>query len=218
MGASLQQKQDELFFSKEYYLETEKKMRKKRKGLRFKEEEKGQNIERFYEIGGWVFGILLSILLAFILVYSLGMKTRMIGDSMEPELKNGQEIFMNRIIYGIIGPERESVIVFKPNGNENSHYYVKRVVAVPGDKVVITGGVLYVNGEESPWVTDRLTDPGIAANEFTIQNGEYFCIGDNPGNSEDSRSANIGPVREEDIIGKVWFRASCEEAGMGFVK
>ncbi len=55
MGASLQQKQDELFFSKEYYLETEKKMRKKIKGLRFKEEEKGQNIERFYEIGGWVF-------------------------------------------------------------------------------------------------------------------------------------------------------------------
>jgi signal peptidase I len=67
-------------------------------------------------------------------------------------------------------------------------------------------------------VEEKLAEAGIAAEEFTVENGEYFCIGDNPGNSEDSRSANIGPVREEDILGKVWFRAACEEIGMGFVK
>ena len=110
------------------------------------------------------------------------------------------------------------MVVFLPNGNENTHYYVKRVAAVPGDKVLIQGGILYVNGEVSPWVTEKLLDPGIAANEFTLGSEEYFCIGDNPGNSEDSRSANIGPVKETDIIGKAWFHASCEEMGMGLVK
>ena len=60
--------------------------------------------------------------------------------------------------------------------------------------------------------------PQIFINSCVLDNDEYFCMGDNPGNSEDSRSANIGPVKEADIIGKVWFRAPCEEAGMGFVK
>ena len=67
-------------------------------------------------------------------------------------------------------------------------------------------------------VKGKLAEAGIAAEEFTVENGEYFCIGDNPGNSEDSRSANIGPVLEEDIIGKVWFRAAYGDTGMGFVK
>ena len=67
-------------------------------------------------------------------------------------------------------------------------------------------------------VPGLLVEEVIAANEFVLGNGEYFCIGDNSGNSEDSRSANIGPVKEKDILGKVWFRAPCEELGMGFVK
>ena len=156
--------------------------------------------------------------IAVVLNVFLGMTTNVVGVSMEPTLYNGQRIFINSFLYLISSPKRGDVIVFLPNGNENSHYYVKRVVAVPGDSVVIDGGILYVNGEESPWVEEKLAEAGIAEEEFTIENGEFFCIGDNPGNSEDSRSANIGPVKEEDIIGKVWFRASYEEAGMGFVK
>ena len=137
---------------------------------------------------------------------------------MEPTLYNGQQIFINSFLYLISSPKAGDVIVFLPNGNENTHYYVKRVVAAPGDSVLIQDGILYVNGQASPWVEEKLAEAGIAAEEFTVENGEYFCIGDNPGNSEDSRSANIGPVREEDILGKVWFRAACEEIGMGFVK
>ena len=148
----------------------------------------------------------------------LGVTTNVVGVSMEPTLYNGQLIFINSFVYQISSPKAGDVVVFLPNGNENTHYYVKRVAAVPGDKVLIQGGILYVNGEVSPWVTEKLLDPGIAANEFTLGSEEYFCIGDNPGNSEDSRSANIGPVKETDIIGKAWFHASCEEMGMGLVK
>ena len=89
---------------------------------------------------------------------------------------------------------------------------------MPGDKVLIQGGILYVNGEVSPWVTEKLLDPGIAANEFTLGSEEYFCIGDNPGNSEDSRSANIGTVKKGYIIGKVWFKMACGDSDIGFVK
>ena len=126
--------------------------------------------------------------------FFFGMTTNVVGVSMEPTLYNGQQIFIDRFFYVLSSPKRGDVVVFLPNGNENSHYYVKRVVAVPGDRLVIQDGTLFVNGIESEWVSAYISDPGIAGNEFTLENGEYFCVGDNPGNSEDSRSANIGPV------------------------
>jgi len=170
------------------------------------------------EVFSWIAGMMISVFIALVLSIFLGTATSVVGVSMEPTLYNGQDVFVNTFLYLISAPKRGDVVVFLPNGNEHTHYYVKRIVAAPGDSVEIRDGFLYVNGEESPWVTEKLLEPGIAANEFTLENGEYFCIGDNPGNSEDSRSANIGPVKEKDILGKVWFRAPCGELGMGFVK
>ena len=72
--------------------------------------------------------------------------------SMEPTLENGQQIFIDRFLYVLSSPKAGDVVAFLPNGNENSHYYVKRVVAGPGDKVRIADGTLYVNGQESKWV------------------------------------------------------------------
>ncbi len=190
----------------------------KNKGLSFYKRRRKISSALLKEIFSWVFGILTAVFIAAVLCFLLGMSTNVVGVSMEPTLYNEQKIYINRFLYVISSPKAGDVVVFLPNGNENSHYYVKRVVATPGDQVEIQGGILYVNGQASPWVTERLIDPGIAANRFTLDSGEYFCIGDNPGNSEDSRSANIGPVSEKDIIGKVWFHASCEEQGMGFVK
>lgn len=190
----------------------------KKRGLSFYRRKKKINFMHVKEVFSWIFGIVTAVFIAIVLNVFLGTTTSVVGVSMEPVLYNGQQIFINSFIYLISSPKRGDVVVFLPNGNENAHYYVKRVVAVPGDKVVVQGGILYVNGQESPWVTEKLADAGIAANEITLENSDFFCIGDNPGNSEDSRSANIGPVNEADIIGKVWFRAPCEEAGMGFVK
>ena len=137
---------------------------------------------------------------------------------MKPVLENGDIVLANRIVYNASKPKRGDVIIFKPKGNENSHYYVKRVVAGPGDKVRIADGTLYVNGQESKWVTERILDAGIAENEIILGNKEYFCIGDNPNNSEDSRSANIGPVEEGDMIGKAWFHLKSGTDGIGFIK
>ncbi len=190
----------------------------KNRGLSFYKRRKKISSAQVREIFVWVFGIFTAIFIAVVLNIFLGMSTRVVGVSMEPTLYNGQQVFINRFLYLISTPRRGDVVVFLPNGNQNSHYYVKRVAAVPGDSVEVRGGVLYVNDEESEWVQERLLDAGIAANRFVLGVGEYFCIGDNPDNSEDSRSANIGPVNEEDIIGKVWFRAPCDELGMGLVE
>lgn len=190
----------------------------KNKGLIFYKRKKKISSALLREIFSWVFGIFTAVFIAVVMNLFLGMSTRVVGAAMEPALYNGQVVFINRFLYLMTTPKRGDVVVFLPNGNENAHYYVKRVAAVPGDNVEIRDGVLYVNDEESEWVQERIADAGIAASRFILGKGEYFCIGDNPNNSEDSRSANIGPVNETDIIGKVWFRAPCAEQGMGFVR
>ena len=71
----------------------------------------------------------------------------MIGVSMEPGLTNGQGILVNRLKYRFFSPQTGDVVVFLPNGNQNAHYYVKRVVAVPGQTVLIQDGILYIDGK-----------------------------------------------------------------------
>lgn len=188
------------------------------KGLNFYKKKKKISHELLKEIFNWIFGIALSVFLAAVAVVFLGKSTSVVGMSMEPTLENGQQIFIDRFLYILSSPKAGDVVAFLPNGNENSHYYVKRVVAVPGDKVRIADGTLYVNGQESKWATEKILDAGIAENELVLGNKEYFCIGDNPNNSEDSRSANIGPVEESDMIGKAWFHLKSGSDGIGFIK
>lgn len=188
------------------------------KGLSFYKRKKKISSAIVKEIFSWIFGIAVAIFLAFVFSHFFGMSTNVVGVSMEPTLYNSQKIYIDRFSYVLSTPKRGDVVVFLPNGNENAHYYVKRVVAVPGDRVLIEDGVLYVNGLESEWNTDKILEPEIAENEFTLASGEYFCLGDNVNNSEDSRSANIGPVSDTDILGKVWFHMSGGEDGIGLVK
>ena len=188
------------------------------KGLNFYKKKKKISHELLKEIFNWIFGIALSVFLAAVAVVFLGKSTSVVGMSMEPTLENGQQIFIDRFLYILSSPKAGDVVAFLPNGNENSHYYVKRVVAVPGDKVRIADGTLYVNGQESKWVMEKILDAGIAENELVLGNKEYFCIGDNPNNSEDSRSGNIGAVKKDNIIGKVWFHLAAGDSPIGFME
>lgn len=188
------------------------------RGLSFYKKKKKISPAFVREIFTWMFGMAVAVFIAFVVNYFLGMTTSVVGVSMEPALYNGQQIFINRFLYLLSSPKRGDVVVFLPNGNEKSHYYVKRVVAVPGDSVKIQEGILYVNDVESEWAAEKILEPGIAGNGLVLQDGEYFCLGDNVSNSEDSRSANIGPVREQDIVGMAWLHAPCGEDSLGFIK
>ena len=127
---------------------------------------------------------------------------------------------MNRILYRISMPKRGDVVVFLPNGNQNSHYYVKRVVGLPGETVQIRDGNVYINGlmlaEDDRF--DKIVDPGIAQNEMLLASDEFFVLGDNRNSSDDSRSGNIGAVKKDTIIGKAWFHLAIDEETMGLIE
>ena len=191
----------------------------RRKGLSFYQKKKLISASLMKEIWNYVFITIAAFVLAFVLVFCVGMRTSVIGVSMEPVLYNGQEILVNRFIYRLVAPKSGDIVVFLPNGNENTHYYAKRVVAVGGDTVQIKNGQLYVNGLLYKDVDyGKIEDAGIAENPVTLASNEFFTLGDNINNSEDSRSGNIGAVSRDNIIGKVWFHMAAGDSPVGFMK
>lgn len=194
-------------------------MRRRRNGLSFYQRKKKMSQEHVTEAISWIFVVVLAVVLAFFFVYTLGMKTTVIGSSMEESLHNGQIIYMNRLVYSFVAPSRGDVVVFKPNGNENAHYSIKRVVGVPGDRIVIEDGQLVVNGEvQEDMFEDKIAEAGIADSEVVLGDDEFFVMGDNVNNSEDSRSANLGKVMRGHIIGKAWLHMAMGEEGIGKIK
>ncbi len=148
------------------------------------------------------------IVLAFFLVRAAVERTVVPGTSMEPTLAEGTSIIVNRLSYLREGPERFDVIVFEQEGEEHRYYHVKRVIGLPGETVQIVNGSVYINGDLLKEVIHDLPSmhlSGLAAEEFTLDEDEYFVLGDNRNKSEDSRFANIGNVTKEQIIGKAWF-------------
>ena len=122
----------------------------------------------FKEILSWIFESVLIILIAYTLVSFFGVRTSVVGSAMAPTLANEEQVFVNRFVYLISAPKAGDVVVFLPNGNEKSHYYVRRVIACPGDTLLIQDGAVYVNGtlyEEATEVAS-IVDAGIAAEAY----------------------------------------------------
>ncbi|MCR5719134.1 MAG: signal peptidase I [Lachnospiraceae bacterium] len=187
------------------------------KGLTFYKRRSDDGFKTLKAVISWIVITFFAVFLAFIVNIFFGNRTKITGSSMEPTLYNGQIVFVDKFLYKVSSPKKGDVIVFYANGNTNSHTYARRVIATPQDTVLIRDGVVYVNGLESKLVSDVIVEPGIAEYELTIQKGTVFCLGDDPLNSEDSRSANIGPVKYEDIVGKVWFKLKAKNSPMGFI-
>jgi len=183
-------------------------IRRRGGGLSFGKRRRRLNIPLLKEIGLYAIQVIIAVALAFLFVYYFGMRTRIIGNSMQPLFDDGEQILTDKFVYIFGDPKPNDIIVFLPNGNAKSHYYVKRVVGVPGDRIRIKDGILYVNGERFEEKVDVSTMEyaGLAENEIELDKDEFFVLGDNRNSSEDSRYANIGLVRKEYIVGKCWFR------------
>lgn len=111
------------------------------------------------------------------------------GDSMKPVLNNGDVVLVNRMVYNAVKPGRGDIIAFRPGGNENVHYSIKRIVGLPGETVQIQDGKVYIDGEELTkdiYVSD-VEYEGIAEQPVELGEGEYFVMGDNQAGSDDRR-------------------------------
>lgn len=155
----------------------------------------------------WIADILIVILLAYAVTLFTCDRTTIVGNSMQPAIENGDTVLINKLAYSFAKPHRYSTIAFQPNGVQTSKIYIKRVIGLPGETLQIKEGRVYINGSEllNDVSQDNILTAGLAVNELILGEDEYFVLGDNRNNSEDSRFANIGLVKEEDIIGSVWF-------------
>ena len=194
-------------------------MARRSKGLNFRKRKRELNIPLLREIAVWILELAITVAIAGMCVYFVGVRTTVVGQSMSEQLRDGDQVLVNRFIYKVSKPKVGDVIIFLPNGNEKSHYYIKRVVAAGGDTVQIVDGVIYVNGAplEDVHFSGTISDPGVAAEEQKLAADECFVMGDNPGGSEDSRFANIGNVKSDYIIGKAWFKL-LPFSDAGFIK
>ena len=192
--------------------------RRRRSSLNFGRTRKKFNVERFKDNLTWVLQIGAVIFMAHVCVSCFGVRSNVVGQAMADTLNNGDQVLINKFVYMVSSPKSGDVIVFLPNGNEKSHYYVRRVIGVPGDKVQIKDGAVYINGAlyDEKIEVAAMEEAGIAEEEITLGNNEYFVLGDNRNNSEDSRYANIGNIKAEYIIGQAWFCVE-SETSEGFI-
>ena len=147
--------------------------------------------------------ILVTFILAIVIFFTLQVTVQsvvVVGSSMEPGLREGQRLLINKVVYFFHEPERGDIIVFHPPGNQQADY-IKRVIALSGDTIEIKKGITYVNGSQlnEPYIKDS---PRGNFKEDTIPESEYFVLGDNRNNSNDSRKG--WTVSQQNIIGKAW--------------
>jgi signal peptidase I len=131
------------------------------------------------------------------------------GTSMEPTLAENTSIIVNRLSYLTKGPKRFDVIVFEQEGEEHSYYHVKRVIGLPGERVQIANGLVYIDGEPLKEAVHGLAQihlSGLATEELILDEDEYFVLGDNRNHSADSRETNVGLIHRDELIGRAWIR------------
>jgi signal peptidase I len=169
-------------------------------------------------IGGFFLDIIETVVVAlsiFLIVYLFVMQPHQVnGMSMYPTFDHGEYLLTDKVSYKIGEPSRGDVVVFRapeasqcPEGTGCD--FIKRIVGLPGDSVEITNNQIYVNGAALPeeyLPLDFLTRPGAYSSNgpITVPPGNYYVVGDNRDHSSDSRA--WGPVPQDRIVGKVFFR------------
>lgn len=162
------------------------------------------------EVGRWAISILVVVILAYSIVTFGVQSVTMIGQSMDPALTNQDVVLINKQAYTFDEPQRYDIVAFKLKEDTEGYFNIKRIIGLPGEKVQIKNGHIFINGDvvsDLPF-DDLIMTEGLAIDEVTLGEDEYFLMGDNCNNSEDSRYVNIGNISIKEISGKVFFRVS----------
>jgi len=143
--------------------------------------------------------IIVAIVIFFVLQTTI-QSFIVVGYSMEPNFEPGQRLIVSKVSYRFGEPQRGNVIVFQPPKNQRPDY-IKRIIALPGDTVEIKEGVVYINDRalDEPYIREASRD---TLKPTEVPENEYFVLGDNRNNSNDS--CDWGTVPRQNIIGKAW--------------
>jgi len=154
--------------------------------------------------------LVFTALVAFVLVFGFVRPFvveayRIPTESMVPTLEVGDRVLANKFIYRFTDPERRDIVVFGSVDEDDDQTLIKRVVGVAGDEIQVQGGVLYVNGEaqDEPYLNDADLSRGFYG-PTVVPEGHIFVMGDNRGNSADSRV--FGPLPLENLKGEAFMR------------
>jgi signal peptidase I len=151
----------------------------------------------------WLRDLVFSALASVLIITFLYQPVRVEGTSMLPRLEDRDRLFINKFVYHIEAINRGDVVVFRyPRDEEKS--YIKRVIGLPGDRIHIVQGQVYLNGLpiSEPYVPEEFRDERSYA-EFIVPADHYWMMGDHRSISSDSRE--FGPVARELIYGKAVF-------------
>jgi len=157
----------------------------------------------FGGIGLWVRDLIVSAIASILIITFLYQPVRVEGTSMLPRLVNHDRLFINKFVYHVSAIERGDVVVFHyPRDPEKS--YIKRVIALPGDRLRIEHGQVLLNGKptQEPYVPEEFRDTR-SMDEIVVPDDTFFMMGDHRSISSDSRE--FGPVERGLIYGKAAF-------------
>lgn len=129
---------------------------------------------------------------------------------MLPTLENDDSLIIDKFSYAIGSPKRYDIVVFPVKEEKGKQdYFIKRIIALPGETVSIDDGRVYINGtplKSDKYGKESIKDAGLASVPQTLAQDEYFVLGDNRNMSTDSRNEIVGLVKRKDIVGKAVFR------------
>ena len=164
----------------------------------------GVGMKQFFLSFLEVFEILAVVIISIIVIYRFIAQPFLVqGASMEPNFSTGDYLLVDEATYYFREPSRGEVIVFE-NPNNTAEYYIKRIIGLPGEEVVVSDGEIAINGEvlEESYLQDGISVNGRYV--FQLDEDEFFVMGDNRPQSFDSR--NWGPLGEKLIVGVVRLR------------
>ena len=127
---------------------------------------------------------------------------------MKPFLKDHDQIIIDKLSYRFRDPKRFEIVAFPIRHGKKRQYYLKRIIALPGETVQIKNGFIYLNGQklEESYGLTPIQRSGLAKQKKTLKKNEYFLLGDNRADSLDSRDEAVGTVLKEKMIGRLWIK------------
>lgn len=178
--------------------------------------QKREPVNPLREIASLVLYVMLLLSLTYLLVTYVVQRTVVEGNSMNATLSDGDSVFLDKLSYRFSEPERYDIVVFDYMYKLDTRY-IKRIIGLPGESVMIQDGYVYIDQHDGNGF-QKLEDDiygnevidwgkyGLAETSITLGEDEYFVLGDNRNNSHDSRKEDVGNISKDQIIGKAVLR------------